>query len=185
MSRLTPERVERARDIVARYPVSRSALLPLLYLAQEQDGYVTDDAMVHIAELLGLSAAEVLGTASFYTMFKREPVGRHLVSLCTNIACLPDGAYERLENAEDTLGVKAGVTTDDGEFTLEEVECLALCDKAPCVQVNYRFFESVTPESFDQLIADARAGHLTGEVPPHGVMIRNGAPGTSWQSAGD
>jgi NADH-quinone oxidoreductase subunit E len=185
LSRLTPERVERAREIVARYPVARSALLPLLYLAQEQDGYVTDDAMVHIAELLDLSAAEVLGTASFYTMFKRAPVGRHLVSLCTNIACLLDGAYELLEHAEDTLGIKAGVTTDDGEFTLEEVECLALCDKAPCVQVNYRFFESVTPESFDQLMADARAGHLAGDVPEHGVMIRNGAPGTSWQSAGD
>src|SRR5207302_11287467 len=78
--RLTPQRVERARAIVARYPVPRSALLPLLYLAQEQDGYVADDAMGHIAELLDLSAAEVLGTASFYTMFKREPVGRHLVS---------------------------------------------------------------------------------------------------------
>jgi NADH-quinone oxidoreductase subunit E len=185
VSRLTPERVERAREIVARYPVSRSALLPLLYLAQEQDGYVTDDAMVHIAELLDLSAAEVLGTASFYTMFKREPVGRHLVSLCTNIACLLDGAYELLEHAEDTLGIKAGVTTDDGEFTLEEVECLALCDKAPCVQINYRFFESVTPQAFDQLIDDARSGQLAADVPRHGVMIRNGAPGTSWQLAGD
>jgi NADH-quinone oxidoreductase E subunit len=183
--RLSPERVERAREIIGRYPHPRSALLPLLYLAQEQDGYLTDDAMVHIAELLDLSAAEVLGTASFYTMFKREPVGRHLVSLCTNIACLLDGAYALLEHAEDTLGIKAGVTTDDGEFTLEEVECLALCDKAPCIQINYRFFESVTPESFDQLVQDARDGRLAADVPPHGVMIRSGAPSTSWQSAGD
>jgi NADH-quinone oxidoreductase E subunit len=182
---LSAERVERAREIIARYPHARSALLPLLYLAQEQDGYVADDAMAHIAELLDLTPAEVYGTASFYTMFKREPVGRHLVSLCTNIACLLDGAYELLEHAEDSLGIKAGVTTDDGEFTLEEVECLALCDKAPCIQINYRFFESVTPEGFDQLIADARAGHLAADVPPHGVMIRAGAPSTSWQSAGD
>jgi NADH-quinone oxidoreductase subunit E len=183
--RLSPQRVERAREIIGRYPHSRSALLPLLYLAQEQDGYLADDAMVHVAELLDLSSAEVLGTASFYTMFKREPIGRHLVSLCTNIACLLDGAYELLEHAEDTLGIKAGVTTEDGEFTLEEVECLALCDKAPCIQINYRFFESVTPERFDQLMVDVRAGSLAADVPPHGVMIRSGAPGTSWQSAGD
>ena len=183
--RLAPERVERAREIIARYPQPRSALLPLLYLAQEQDGYVADDAMEHIAELLDLTPAEVLGTASFYTMFKREPLGRHLVSLCTNIACLLDGAYELLEHAEDTLGINAGVTTEDGEFTLEEVECLALCDKAPCLQINYRFFESVTPESFDQLIADARAGNLAADVPTHGVMIRSGPSSTSWQTAGD
>jgi NADH-quinone oxidoreductase subunit E len=185
LSRLTPERVERAREIIGRYPHTRSALLPLLYLAQEQEGYVTDDAMAHIAELLDLSSAEVFGTASFYTMFKREPVGRHLISICTNIACLIDGAYELLEHAEDTLGIKAGITSDDGEFTLEEVECLALCDKAPCLQVNYRFFESVHPEAFDELVADARAGRLAADVPPHGVMIRSGPLSTSWQSGGE
>ena len=185
MARLTPQNVERAREIIARYPHPRSALLPLVYLAQQQDGYVTEDAMDHVGELLGLTGAEVFGTASFYTMFKREPVGRHLVSICTNIACLIDGAYELLEHAEDSLGIKAGVTTDDGEFTLEEVECLALCDKAPCLQINYRFFESVHPDMFDQLVADARAGRLAGDVPPHGVMIRTGPASTSWQSAGD
>ena len=127
---------------------------------------------------------QFVARGSGYMLFL-EPVGRHLVSLCTNIACLLDGAYELLEHAEDTLGIKTGVTTDDGEFTLEEVECLALCDKAPCVQINYRFFESVTPQAFDQLVDDARAGQLAADVPQHGVMIRNGAPGTSWQSAGD
>jgi NADH-quinone oxidoreductase subunit E len=183
VTRLSPERVERAREIIGRYPQSRSALLPLLHLAQEQDGYVTDDAIAHIAELLGLTSAEVLGTASFYTMFKREPIGRHLVSICTNIACLLDGAYELLEHAEDSLGIKAGVTTTDGEFTLEEVECLALCDKAPCLQINYRFYESVHPERFDQLVADVREGRLAADVPSHGVIIRGGPAATTWQSA--
>jgi NADH-quinone oxidoreductase E subunit len=182
VARLSPARVERARQIIDRYPHSRSALLPLLYLAQEQDGYVADDAMEHIAELLGLTAATVLGTASFYTMFKREPVGRYLVSICTNIACLLDGAYQLLEHAEDSLGIKTGHTTDDGEFTLEEVECLALCDKAPCLQVNYRYFDDVTPQRFDEICADLRAGRLSDDVPAHGVMIRSGPPSTSWQS---
>ena len=185
MSRLSPERVDRAREIIGRYPHDRLALLPLLYLAQEQDGYVAEDAMAHIGELLGLTAAEVLGTASFYTMFKLEPVGRHLISICTNIACLIDGGYELLEHAEDSLGMKAGMTSEDGEFTLEEVECLALCDKAPCVQVNYRFFERVTPEAFDELCADVRAGRLAADVPPHGIMVRGGPASVSWQSAGE
>ena len=184
MARLSSQNVERAREIIGRYPHSRSALLPLVYLAQQQDGYVTDEAMEHIGELLGLTGAEVLGTASFYTMFKREPVGRYLVSICTNIACLLDGAYELLEHAEDTLGVKPHDTTEDEVFTLEEVECLALCDQAPCIQVNYRFFGNVTPESFDELCADLRAGHRDDEVPPHGVMIRSGPPATSWAATG-
>jgi len=172
MARLEPERVQRAAEIIRRYPSSRSALLPLLYLAQEQDGYVSGDAMAHIAELLDITPAEVLGTASFYTMFKREPVGTYLISVCTNIACLLDGGYELLEHAEASLGVKPEGTTADGMFTLEEVECLALCDQAPCLQVNYRFFGPVTPNGFDQLCEDLREGRLSRDVPPHGVLNR-------------
>jgi NADH-quinone oxidoreductase E subunit len=172
VARLDAERVQRAEEIIGRYPVGRSALLPLLYLAQEQDGYVADDAMEHIAELLDLTPAEVLGTASFYTMFKREPIGTYLVSICTNIACLIDGGYELLEHAEATLGVKPGGTTADGAFTLEEVECLAHCDKAPCLQVNYRFFGPLTPDAFDDLCDDVRAGRLARDVPRHGVVNR-------------
>lgn len=185
MARLSPENVERARSLVGRYPQSRSALLPLVHLAQQQDGQVTDEALGHIAELLGLTGAEVLGTVSFYTMFKREAVGRHLVSICTNIACLLDGGYELLDYAGGALGVGVGETTPDGEFTLEEVECLALCDQAPCLQVNYRFFGNVTPEGFDQLTADAAAGRLEHDVPRHGVIIRDAPSTTSWHNPGD
>src|SRR5256885_2756117 len=136
MARLAPDLVERARHTIALYPQPRSALIPLLHLAQEQDGWLTEDAMGHIAELLELTPAEVYGTATFYDMLFTEPVGRHLISICTNIACLLNGAYELLEHAEESLGVKAGATTPDGEFTLEEVECLALCGAAPCLTVN-------------------------------------------------
>src|SRR3954467_774916 len=145
MPRLSPQNVQRAREVIARYPQQRSALIPLLHLAQEQDGYLAEDAMTHLAELLDVTPAEVLGTASFYEMFKREPVGRYLVGVCTNISCLLNGAYELLEHAETRLGVRDGGTTDDGVFTLESMECLAACGGAPCLQVNYRYFEKVTP----------------------------------------
>src|SRR5207244_8010491 len=108
MARLSAEMVDRARGTIALYPHSRSALIPLLHMAQEQDGWVTPDAMEHIAEVLDLTPAEVRGTASFYDMLFLEPVGRHLVSICTNIACLLNGGYELLEHAEEKLGIKAG-----------------------------------------------------------------------------
>src|SRR3954470_14983118 len=123
MPRLTPENVERARATIARYPQTRSALIPLLHLAQEQDGHLTDDAMAHIAELLDVAPAEVLGTASFYEMFKRHHTGRYLVGICTDIACMLNGAYELLDHAESSLGVRVGGTTDDGVVTLEEMMC--------------------------------------------------------------
>src|SRR3954469_14640386 len=185
MSRLTPENLTRARATIARYPQRRSALIPLLHLAQEQDGYVAEDAMAHIAELPDVSPAEVLGTASFYEMFKREPVGRYLIGVCTNIACLLNGAYELLEHAEQTLGIKAGGTTSDGVFTLEPMECLAACGGAPCVQVNYRYAENVTPEQFDRLVDDVRqSGRLgTEEIPPHGTLSRITLPQTATDAA--
>lgn len=172
MPRLTPDNVQRAKETIALYPQKRSALIPLLHLAQEQDGWLTEDAMVHIGELLGLTPAEVYGTASFYDMLFTEPVGKHLVSICTNIACLLAGGYELLEHAEERLGVNAGATTSDGQFTLEEVECIALCGEAPCLTVNWRFFGNVTTDRFDTLIDDLQTGRLADEVPPHGTLCR-------------
>ena len=172
MARLSASNEKRARDLIALYPEARSALIPILHVAQEQDGWLTPDAIAHTAELLGLTAAEVYGTASFYDMFFTHPVGRHLVSVCTNIACLLNGGFELLEHAESTLGVSAGGTTHDGEFTLEEVECIALCGEAPCLAVNWRFFGSVTPERFDTLMGDLRSGALAETVPPHGTLCR-------------
>ena len=171
MSRLSAGRVETAREIIARYPDPRSALIPLIHLAQEQDGYVAQDAMEHIAELIGCTPAEVYGTGSFYEMFKFHPVGRYVVGICTNISCLLLGAEELLEHAERTLGVRAGGTTADGTITLEDVECIAACTLAPCVQVNYRYFPNQTPESFDKLVEDLRSERVE-DVPPHGTLAR-------------
>src|SRR3954447_3689637 len=168
VARLTPENEQRARQLIGLYPESRSALIPMLHIAQEQDGWLTPDAIGHVAELLELTSAEVLGTASFYDMLFTHPVGRHLVSVCTNIACLLNGGFELLEHAEERLGVTAGGTTTDGEFTLEEVECIALCGNAPCLTVNWRFFGDVKHGDFDALVDNLRAGRLDETVAPHG-----------------
>ena len=170
MARFTPANEQLARSIVARYPRPKSATIPLCHLAQEQDGHLTDDAMAHIAELVGCTAAEVLGTASFYEMFKRHETGTYCVNVCTNISCQLLGGEELLEHAERTLGVRPGGTTADGMFTLEDVECIAACTEAPALQVNYRYFHQVTTDEFDQLVDDLRAGRLADEVPPHGTL---------------
>lgn len=180
MARLTAENVQRARDLIALYPVPRSALIPVLHLAQEQDGWLTEDAIEHVAELIGVTPAEVYGTASFYDMLFTEPVGKHLVSICTNIACLLNGGYELLEHAEKTLGVKAGTTTADGQFTLEEVECIADCGRAPCLAVNWRFFGDVGHDDFDRLVGDLRSGALANDVPAHGTLNRVRRDITAW-----
>jgi NADH-quinone oxidoreductase subunit E len=171
MARYTAANVELAREIIGRYPRPKSALIPLLHLAQEQDGYVTDDAMAHIAELVGITPAEVLGTCSFYEMFKREPVGTYLVNVCTNISCLLMGGEELLHHAEESLGIKAGNTTPDGLFTIEEVECIAACTEAPCLQVNYRYEHRLSNDGFDSLIDDIRLGRRP-DIPQHGVLAR-------------
>lgn len=172
MSRLSDHNVLVAKDIIGRYPRPKSALIPVLHVAQEQDGYITNEAMEHIAELLDLTPAEVYGTATFYEMFKFEPVGRYCINVCTNISCQLLGAWELLEHAERSLGIKSGSTTPDGMFTVEDVECIAACTEAPALQVNYRYRYRVTNEDFDALVEDLRAGRLAGEVPPHGTLAR-------------
>jgi NADH-quinone oxidoreductase E subunit len=163
---------QRAEALVALYPHPRSAVIPLCHLAQEQDGWLRPEAMAEIGELCGVTAAEVQGTASFYDMLHLEPVGTYVLSLCTNIACLLCGALELLEHAESKLGVRAGGTTTDGWFTLHEAECLADCDQTVCVQVNHRYVGAQSPETFDALLDDLRAGRLADTVPPHGTLVR-------------
>jgi NADH-quinone oxidoreductase subunit E len=172
MARFNVANLAIAEEIISRYPLPKSALIPLLHLAQEQDGYVADDAMEHIAELVGVTPAEVLGTCSFYEMFKREPVGDYLINVCTNIACMLLGGEELLHHLEGKLGIKPGSTTPDGTFTLEDVECIAACTEAPCLQVNYRYFNKVTPQAADSLIDDLRSGRRATEVPKHGTLAR-------------
>ncbi|MBA3288241.1 MAG: NAD(P)H-dependent oxidoreductase subunit E [Acidimicrobiia bacterium] len=185
MSRLSDANVSIAKEIIGRYPRPKSALIPLLHLAQEQHGWVSNESMSHIAELVGVTPAEVYGTASFYEMFKFHPVGRYCIDVCTNISCQLLGAWELLEHAERRLGVRAGSTTDDGMFTLEDVECIAACTEAPAIEVNYRYRYRVTPDDFDALIDKLTAGRLGDEVPRFGTLARVRQRTTDrWSGAG-
>jgi len=172
MSHFRADIRQRAEELVALYPRKRSAMLPLLHLAQEHDGYLSDDGIAEVAQLTGTTPADVRGTASFYDMFHLEPVGTYVVGVCTNIACLLAGGEELLEHAGATLGCAVGATSSDGLFTLEETECLADCNLAPCVQVNHRYVRTTTPETFDAMVEDLRAGRLDHDVPSHGTLIR-------------
>jgi NADH-quinone oxidoreductase subunit E len=152
---------EPAKEILARYPPDRgrSAVMPLLRLAQERDGWVTPEAMAEIGDILGLSSAEVLAVASFYSMYHLKPKGRHVISVCHNLSCNLMGAERVIEHLEDILGVGSeGETTADAAFTLERAECLAACDSAPCLQVDYDALHAkVTPERVEALVEELRA----------------------------
>jgi len=140
-----------AKEVVARYPRAKSAILPLAHLAQDQHGWLSPEAIEQIGELTGTTAADVLGTCSFYTMLKRRPCGKLVVSVCTNVTCLVTGGPEVLEQLEEHYAA-------DPDVTVEEVECLAACGGAPALQVNYEFHERVTPASAQQLVEDYKSG---------------------------
>ena len=158
----SPELKEKAQSLVDRYPVGRSALLPLLHLVQHQDGYITDDGVAECAQLLGLTKAEVNAVATFYSMYKRREMGRHLVSVCTNFACAVRGSGEVYERLRGKLGVGHNETTPDGALTLEHAECLGNCEGAPVVSVDYFNYECLTPEAAEALVDQL----LAGRVPP-------------------
>lgn len=159
MSVLTPEMREVAERIVAKYPNKRSAALPLLFLVQSVEGHVTESGMRDVADILGLTPAEVLATGSFYTMLKKKPQGEYLISVCRNISCTHLGAHKVIEAARERLGVDPGGTTADGKFSLEAAECLATCDGAPSMQINYEDFYKVTPEEIVEIIDSLAAGN--------------------------
>ncbi|MGC5039412.1 MULTISPECIES: NADH-quinone oxidoreductase subunit NuoE [unclassified Streptomyces] len=147
-----------AREIIARYPDSRSALLPLLHLVQSEEGHVTRTGMRFCADVLGLTTAEVTAVATFYTMYRRRPSGDYQVGVCTNTLCAVMGGDAIYEELQEHLGVGNGETTDDGKVTLEHIECNAACDFAPVVMVNWEFFDNQTPDSAKRLVDDLRAG---------------------------
>ncbi len=149
----TTKNLERAHDIIAQYPDPHSAILPLAHLAQDQDGWLTTDAMAEIADLVGTSSADVQGVCSFYTMYKRRPCGKLVVSVCTNVTCLVVGGPDVLHHLEHKYA------TDDDVF-VEEVECLAACGNAPAMQVNYEYHEHLTPELAAAIVDDYKSGVL-------------------------
>ena len=145
-------------EIAARYPQARSGLLPMLHLVQSAQGRITPEGIEACADVLGITAAEVSGVATFYTMYKRKPVGDYHVGVCTNTLCAVMGGDVIFERLKEHLGVGNDETTDDGKITLEHVECNAACDYAPVMTVNWEFMDNMTPQSATQLVDDLRSG---------------------------
>ncbi len=149
---------EDARELIGRYPVARSALLPLLHLVQAEEGCVTSTGIRFCAEQLELTTAEVTAVATFYTMYRREPAGTYHVGVCTNTLCAVLGGDQIFEELQEHLGIGNNETTTDGDISIEHIECNAACDYAPVVMVNWEFFDNQTPQSARQLVDDLRAG---------------------------
>ncbi|MCW2800932.1 MAG: NADH-quinone oxidoreductase subunit NuoE [Aeromicrobium sp.] len=167
--------ISELRELASRYPEARSALLPMLHLVQSTEGNVTNQGIELCAEILGISAAEVSGVSTFYTMYKRRPMGKHHVGVCTNTLCAVMGGDAIFERLKDHLDVGNDETTDDGKVTLEHIECNAACDFAPVMMVNWEFFDNQTPESAIEVVDKLRAGKK--------VQATRGATITSWRAA--
>lgn len=158
-----------ANEIIARYPVARSALLPLLHLAQAEDRCLTPAGVEFCAEQLGLTGAEVTAVATFYSMYRREPTGDYLVGVCTNTLCAIMGGDAIFDALRKHLDIGNDQTTEDGKITLQHVECNAACDYAPVVMVNWEFFDNQTPESATDLVDKLRAGETV--TPTRGLPL--------------
>jgi NADH-quinone oxidoreductase subunit E len=149
---MTPERRARGKEILARYPRAQSGLIPFLQYCQEQDGYVTHQALLDAAELVGITPGEVESIASFYTLLFKQPPGRHVIQVCRTLSCMLRGAVDLQEHIKRRLGIGHLESSTDGQFYYEEVECLAACDRAPCLQHNLEYHYDVTPAAFDSLL---------------------------------
>jgi NADH-quinone oxidoreductase E subunit len=145
---------QRMRDLAARYPVARSAVMPSLHIAQQEEGYITAEGLQAVAEAINMTVDDVESIATFYTMYYQRPQGKKVIKICSSISCYLRNCDHLIEHFEERLGVKRGETTPDGNYTLMTVECIASCSTAPALQVNDEFVENVTLEVADTLIAD-------------------------------
>jgi len=162
---LTPEREKHAHALLEKYPEKRAALLPLLWLCQRQNGYISSEVIAYAADFLELETAEVKGVVTFYTMFFQEPVGEHVIWVCRTLACDLRGGKAVQDHLERRLGVVPGQTTKDGKFTLLKAECLASCGSAPMVQIDDDYHENLTAEKLDRILDEVAAGPAWVEEP--------------------
>jgi NADH-quinone oxidoreductase subunit E len=158
-SQITEQTISELHEIAGRYPQARSALLPMLHLVQSVEGYVTPEGIEACADILGITAAEAAAVATFYTMYKRRPVGDYHVGVCTNTLCAVMGGDQIWAELSDHLGVDHNEPTADGKVSIERIECNAACDFAPVMTVNWEFFDNMTPERAKRLVDDIRAGN--------------------------
>jgi NADH-quinone oxidoreductase E subunit len=148
----SPETYKKFEETVSRYPKKEAAMLPVLYLAQEEFGYLSPEVIEYVARIMGQSPARVQGVVSFYTMFNTRPVGRHHIQVCRTLSCALGGAEKITSFIKKTLGIEPGQTTSDGRFTLSEVECLASCGTAPMMQINDDYYENLTEKKVTDIL---------------------------------
>ena len=151
---LSPNATERIREALSHYPTKRAALLPILHIVQEEKGFVPEEWDEDIAAIVEVPVVKVGEVLSFYTLFLRQPVGKHHLQLCRTVSCNLRGHREILEYVSKKLGIKEGETTPDGKFTLSTVECLASCETAPMMQLNEKYIDHLTPEKIDEILAE-------------------------------
>jgi len=156
MSIFSPKLAARFDALVEKYPVRRSALVPMLLYAQDEIGYLSDAVVSEVAHRIGITELDVRNVATYYSMLRFKPAGKYNVQVCTNISCMLRGAYDLLEKFQEELGIGHKGVTSDGVFSLEEVECIGACCWAPAIQVNYDFHDDLTPESVPGIIAQYR-----------------------------
>jgi NADH-quinone oxidoreductase subunit E len=185
MTALSAHVLDEIKELPAKYPLPRSAVMPALDLAQEELGYLTPEAMSEVAAALELDPGYVEGVATFYTLFHLEPIGKHRFYVCTNLSCMIRGAYGIVDHVKRSIGVsKPDKVSADGLFSYEEVECLGACEYAPMMRLDHRYHYDLTPEKVDALIAERKAGKravlpIHGEVaakPPEGPARKPRAP---------
>lgn len=152
----TEENLRKIEEIKKRYPTTMAAVLPVLWLAQEQFGWVSEEVMRYVAELLDVPFNHILGVVTFYTMYNKKPVGKYHIQVCANVSCMLRGSDNLVEHLEKKLGVKVGETTPDKMFTLDEVECLGSCGTAPMMQVNDDYYDNLTAERIDRLLDESK-----------------------------
>lgn len=154
--KFTQENLDKVNDAIKRYPEKQAAIMPVLWIAQEQNGWISNEVMQEVAKVLEINPEDVLGVVTFYTMYHQKPMGKHHLQVCTNVSCMLRGAYDIYENVKKDLGIDNMQVTPDQKFSLEEVECMGSCGTAPMLAVNEDYYENLSVEKVNKLIEDLK-----------------------------
>lgn len=154
--KFTQENLDKVNDAIKRYPDKQAAIMPVLWIAQTQNGWISNEVMQEVAKVLEINPEEVLGVVTFYTMYHQKPMGKYHLQVCTNVSCMLRGAYDIYENVKKNLGIENMQVTQDQKFSLEEVECMGSCGTAPMIAVNEDYYENLSVEKVNLLIGDLK-----------------------------
>ncbi len=152
----TEENLKKVEELKKKYPTTQALVLPVLWIAQEQFGHISNDAMKYVGQLLNVSYGHILGVVTFYTMFHSKPTGKHHIEVCTNVSCMLRGSEKIVKHLEERLGVEMGQTTQDMQWTISEVECMGSCGTAPMVAIGEEYYENLTTEKVDKILAELK-----------------------------